>query len=353
MARMARMAPMAPMARTRRMAPMVRMAPMGNGSGLLILTVTRACNLRCSYCPTAKDGWPSLTVTDAKRALGLFVGSFGGGDVKIFGGEPLLVPDVVRAAMDLAATEPAIRWIQLSTNGLGLDDRWLAYLDQNPKAVLAVSLDGEATDHRRFRRSLPGVADSYSRIRELVPKLVAMRRVVTTQTIPPAGAARAAQNFRHLLELGFFRFNFLPGYYLPWSDAQLGALRDAFSEIAELVRERWQAGKRVHVRNLFTLAATPFFNTGLVVDSDRSIHPSNLGLSASLDHLRTLTQVGTLDAPPSSDLLGEVSARVPMMLEQALSPEILGSTRAADAELTRFCRSLYPSYLEYRRRRAA
>jgi hypothetical protein len=42
-----------------------------------------------------------------------------------------------------------------------------------------------------------------------------------------------------------------------------------------------------------------------------------------------------------------------MMLEQALSPEILGSTRAADAELTRFCRSLYPSYLEYRRRRAA
>ncbi len=326
---------------------------MANGSGLLILTVTRACNLRCSYCPTAKDGWPSLTVDDADRALELFALRFGGGDVKLFGGEPLLVPDVVRAAMDFAAREPRIRWIQLSTNGLGLDQRWLDYLNEHPKAVLAVSLDGEASDHRRFRRSLPGVADSYARIHELVPELVKSRRVVVTQTIPPASAARAANNFRHLLELGFFRFNFLPGYYLPWSQAQLAELRGSFEEISAVIRERWREGTRLHVRNLFTLAPTPFFNTGLVVDSDRTIHPSNLGLSHSLDHLRSRTQVGTLDAPPNPAQLLEAANRVPLLLEQALTPEILTSTRAADAELTRFCRGLYKSYLEYRQRRAA
>ena len=49
--------------------------------GALILTVTRQCNLRCSYCPTAKDGWPSLTEADAERALELFDRRFGGGDV--------------------------------------------------------------------------------------------------------------------------------------------------------------------------------------------------------------------------------------------------------------------------------
>ena len=70
----------------------------------LILTVTRACNLRCSYCPTAMDGWPSLTPDDARAALRLFADRFGGGDVKLFGGEPLLVPDVVRAAFDEAAS---------------------------------------------------------------------------------------------------------------------------------------------------------------------------------------------------------------------------------------------------------
>ncbi|MFT4979441.1 MAG: molybdenum cofactor biosynthesis enzyme MoaA, partial [Myxococcota bacterium] len=49
--------------------------------GSLILTVTRACNLRCSYCPTAKDGWPSLSAVDARDAIDLFIDRFGGGDI--------------------------------------------------------------------------------------------------------------------------------------------------------------------------------------------------------------------------------------------------------------------------------
>ena len=87
----------------------------------LILTVTRDCNLRCSYCPTAKDGWPSLTERDADTAVSLFASRYGGGDIKLFGGEPLLVPDVVRAAMEAARDDERIRRVYLSTNGLGLD----------------------------------------------------------------------------------------------------------------------------------------------------------------------------------------------------------------------------------------
>ena len=84
----------------------------------LILTVTRQCNLRCTYCPTAKDGWPSLSAQDARDAVKLFVDRCGGGAIKLFGGEPLLVPEVVRAAMEQAREMPEIRWVYLSTNGL-------------------------------------------------------------------------------------------------------------------------------------------------------------------------------------------------------------------------------------------
>ena len=83
--------------------------------GSLILTVTRQCDLRCAYCPTAKDGWPSLTAEDTRRAIDLFADRYGGGDVKLFGGEPLLVPEVVRAAMDHAASRQEIRRVYLST----------------------------------------------------------------------------------------------------------------------------------------------------------------------------------------------------------------------------------------------
>ncbi|HMR79577.1 MAG TPA: radical SAM protein, partial [Polyangiaceae bacterium] len=91
----------------------------------LVLTVTRRCNLRCSYCPTAKDGFPTLTRAQALRALDLFVDRYGGGDIKLFGGEPLLEPDTVRAVMERAEALPGGRRVYLSTNGLGLSQECL------------------------------------------------------------------------------------------------------------------------------------------------------------------------------------------------------------------------------------
>ncbi len=320
--------------------------------GSLILTVTRACNLRCSYCPTAKDGWPSLTEGDARRAVALFAERYGGGEMKLFGGEPLLVPEVVKAAMEAARDEPRIRRVYVSTNGLGLDDHWLAYFASYPKAVLTISMDGLPDDHRAMRRALPGVADAYDHVVALMPKLVKTPRVVVTQTIAPKTAARAHQNFLHLRELGFWRFNFLPGYYIPWRDEQLQALAKGFDAIGSSVRETWAQDGRLYVRNLFTRAPTPFFNSGLVVDSDRTIHPSNVGLSGSLNSLLGKTRVGSLDDPPSAEALHARGREVWDLIRTTVPERVWTSTLEVDAQLTRLCRSLYPAYFAQRQRRS-
>lgn len=318
----------------------------------LILTVTRACNLRCVYCPTVKDGWPSLTADDARRGLDLFADRYGGGDVKLFGGEPLLVPDVVRAVMDHATERPEIRRVYLSTNGLGLNTEWLDYLRRYPKAVLTVSLDGAPEDNRKYRRAVDGAGDAYDHIVSLLPQLLTVPRVVITQTIPPKTAHRAAENFEHLLNLGFWRFNLLPGYYIPWQDERLAELRAGFDGIREIILQRWAKGEKLYLRNLFTLQPTPFFNSGLIIDTDRSIHPSNVGLSGSLDELLGRTRVGDLDNPPSPEELAAKQAEINGMLETELPLRVWESTMAVDAELTRLCRSLYPAYLRYRKTRA-
>ncbi len=319
----------------------------------LVLTVTRRCNLRCSYCPTAKDGWPSLSVEQARTALRLFTERFGGGDVKLFGGEPLLEPEVVGAVFQAARAEPRIRRVYLSTNGLGLTPALIESLSAEPKAVLTLSLDGRAEDHRRQRRALPGVADSYDHAVRLLPWLTRSERVVVTQTIVPATVRDAGENFEHLLGLGFTRYNFLPGYYLPWRSEQLEALRRGFDAISARIVERWQADSPLYVRNLFTRAPTPFFNTGLVVDSDGSIHPNNLGLAASLEELLPRTRAGTLDDPPSPEALEAKAREVNELLARALPPPIWESTLAVDRELTRFCRKLYRHWAAHRRRRRA
>ena len=326
---------------------------MSSPSGSLILTVTRACNLRCSYCPTAKDGWPSLSVEDAQRAVTLFADRYGGGDIKIFGGEPLLVPDVVRAVLEAAAREPRVRRVYLSTNGLGLDAEWLDRLAALPKSVLTLSLDGTPQDHHRLRRALPGVPDAYAHVLTLLPQLVAAPRLVVTQTIAPATSGRAAENFRHLRSLGFHRFNLLPGYYIPWTADQLSRLEVGFGAIGEDIEQAWKRGERLYLRNLFTWAPTPFFNTGLVVDADGSIHPSNVGLSSALDSTRARTVCGSLDDPPSPEVLAAKAQEVQPLLQEVLPEKVWQSTLAVDARLTTLVQSLYPAFVAMRRRREA
>ncbi len=285
-------------------------------------------------------------------AVRLFARRYGGGDIKMFGGEPLLVPHVVGAAMEAARREPAIRRVYISTNGLGLDEAWLASFRDYPKGILTISMDGKPDDHRRYRRTKDEeIPDTYEHVVGLLPVLQNTPRVVITQTIPPASVSRAAENFQHLRELGFRRFNVLPGYYLPWRQHQLTALRDQFQAISDNIRTSWARGEKVYLRNLFTRAPTPFFNSGLVVDSDRTIHPSNVGLSGALDELRSRTQVGDLDHPPTPTELANRATLVNGMLQEALPDRIWESTLAVDAELTRFCRGLYKDFAKYRERK--
>ena len=163
----------------------------------LILTVTRACNLRCTYCPTAKDGWPSLSQADAVTAVRLFAREYGGGAIKLFGGEPLLRPHVVRAAMEAARDEPSIRWVYLSTNGLGLNQEWLDYLRSYPKGILTISLDGRPEDHRAERIAVnSAVPDAYDHVMSIKSLLLKTPRDAFWEAFSILVLSRGAQDLK-------------------------------------------------------------------------------------------------------------------------------------------------------------
>ena len=168
-----------------------------------------------------------------------------GGAIKLFGGEPLLRPHVVRAAMEEARRHAAIRWVYLSTNGLGAH-RGLAPLPEGlPKGILTISLDGRPEDHRAERVAVnSAVPDAYDHVVSLKDKLLRTPRVVITQTIAPERAVNADANLAHLLELGFWRFNFLPGYYIPWTIEQVDDLEQAFQQMSERIQARWRQGDK-------------------------------------------------------------------------------------------------------------
>jgi hypothetical protein len=75
-------------------------------------------------------------------------------------------------------------------------------------------------------------------------------------------------------------------------------------------------------------------------------------MSIRVDALRAALLWGVIEAPTPA-ALEEAGHRVGMLIEEALPARIIDSTRAADAALTRLCRSLYPSWGAWRKRRRA
>lgn len=317
----------------------------------LILVPTRQCNLRCSYCPTVKDGWPELTPVTAVKAITHFAGE-GISELKLFGGEPMLAPVVVRAAVEAASADARITRITLCTNGTAATAVWLELLRVSPKLVVALSLDGGRGDHDRFRRTVDGACGSYDAVAASFPDMLRAPRLVVTQVIAPATAARGAENFEHLWSVGFRRFKILPALYLPWSPAQLADLRRSLERIAMRIADAWRRDEYAYVRNLFTVAAVPGFNTAIVVDSDETIYATDAVMTDLPAATRDALRIGTLDAPPAQQAIEGAAAEARRAV-QALYPEALRDAAArADAEILRFCRSLYGPLREWRARRA-
>lgn len=317
---------------------------------MLILTVTRQCNLRCRYCEVSTHDGPTLSAEDCRQALRLFVDRFGGGDVKITGGEPLLALDSTLAALAAAQQLPEISRVYLCSNGLELTHDLLTLLADQPKLILTVSLDGMAQDHDR-NRTLPGGREgSYARATALLGQLVRLPRLVVTQTIAATTVRRVAANFAQLLDLGFRRFNLLPAHFQPWSTEALADLNRGLSTIAQTIVRRWERGEHLYLRNLFTWAPSPFFNRGLVVDADRRIYPSNLGLWRRFDPLRPQIQTGDLDQPPTLEELEARGRDVNGLLEQHTPRDLWQSTLAVNSALSRFCEGLYPALIRKRKR---
>ena len=120
----------------------------GRRFSYLRLSLTEACNYRCSYClPDGYDG-PSrgfLTRPEIGRVLRAFV-DLGMTKLRLTGGEPSLRRDLIEI-IDDAANLDGIRKIAMTTNGVVLERKVSAWRDAGLTA-LNVSLD--SLDPDRF-----------------------------------------------------------------------------------------------------------------------------------------------------------------------------------------------------------
>lgn len=279
---------------------------------LLVLVLTRRCNQRCGFCPqTFMDRDMEESILDA-ALTGLLPLLRTPSRVKLFGGEPLLRPDLVTRAVEFLAAKSPRTVIELPTNGRGLP-AVAALLARRPKVEVFVS-----TPSAKSARH-PGAVHNF-----LLP--------------PGEAAAKTARRLIEARRMGFARFNFLPAYFVPWTPAQLEGLTAAFAALQVVLRKMAAAGRAAEVVNLARHGSTPLYNDGLVVDADGEVYSSNLVLADAVWPHRKRLSLGHVRRPRA--LAARARSETAQVLKDSFSDEIMASSLAADAALTAFCRAI-------------
>ncbi len=166
----------------------------------LVLTITEACNLRCSYCLHGANldwvrphGHRSMSMTTACRAVDFFLDRCDPKHkpiISFYGGEPLLEIDLIVGVVEHIRSHPKGQEaaIAIDTNGVLLGHKATSLICRE-NIHLQVSLDGPPEIHDRQRRgsdNKPTHADIISGLKSLLmadPTLA--KRLVFVVTLAP------------------------------------------------------------------------------------------------------------------------------------------------------------------------
>lgn len=191
----------------------------------LTLTVTERCNQRCRYCYVDVDRGRTMSFDVAERALRLLFDAAPAGEpvaVSFFGGEPFLVPGLLRRiaerARELAGPDRRLE-LTVSTNGTAVDAEGMALMRELGMRV-AVSYDG---DQGQQERPLARGGSSLPDIRDRLPDLLGLDipRPLGRLTVTPDNVAFLADNVRTVHGAGFDRILYLPAFEADWSGRAL------------------------------------------------------------------------------------------------------------------------------------
>ncbi len=230
--------------------------------------------------------------------------------LKLFGGEPLLRPDLVARAIDAARRVDRDAVVELSTRERGL---------------------GALTGKVRGAAGVEIFAGSPRFEARLFP-----RAVLNVLLAPGEGAVETAARVLRARAAGFSRWNLLPAYLTRWRRDERDALRRRFSGVRLVLEKLARRGDFVEVVNLKRTSSVPLFNDGWVVDADGAVYSSNLALTvAARAHKRRLYlgRVGGGLETASPDGAREV-------LRRSFPEDLLADTFAVDGILGGFCREL-------------
>ena len=177
------------------------------GDLVVMLFMTRRCNLACSYCHMEHEGFAEQTEDQLFRGIDMAFASYEGALLHFFGGEPLMRMDLVRAGLDYIDAHYAHRRHRklLTTNGILLRGATLELLlarDVN----LMLSLDGSLDSQGDYRVALGNNRSAYRAVIQNLKTLIDRDiPFFVNMCVSPGNVDRMFENVSFLKSLGIAR----------------------------------------------------------------------------------------------------------------------------------------------------
>ena len=216
----------------------------------LHLSLTTACNLRCSYCCQRRGRPRRMEWATLRRAVdwGLHAGR---PDLKLVltGGEPLLAWPLIRRAVTYARERSGRRWPMkyvLLTNGLLLSEAVLGFLIDN-RFEVQLSFDGiPAAQDLRAKDSFPFLDRLLDHLRRRHRSFY-QRRVSVASTVVPRTVSRLADSFAYFLRKGVSSLAFTPTLASSngWNPARIAELEEQYARICQMSVEHFRKCGRI------------------------------------------------------------------------------------------------------------
>ena len=220
------------------------------GPGVCYFAINNACNARCDFCNFSLDRLPKETWKFVERD-----GAFDAIDILwregiryliLFGGEPLLHPDVVsivRKARDTGLT------VLLISNGARLTPGKIRELTEAGISNFIISIDAATAEAHEGNRGLPGVCEKIATANRVIKEVgrtsiasVTMSRLVDYDALPD-----------FLKSLGFdcvsfsYPINYLGSSFLAESESEL--VNFSNEELDQLLAGIKNVKKKIRVNN--------------------------------------------------------------------------------------------------------
>jgi uncharacterized protein len=209
----------------------------------LVLMVTHACDLRCSYCYAGHKSADTMSIETGRAAIDRALQSVEPGgtlELGFFGGEPLLKSDLILNLLKHASCGCDRRNIALqptlTTNGMHADGAAWEVMAW-PGMEIGVSHDGLPEVHDRHRRRADGQPTSPRVLTTMTRLLEADRSVLAVMVVRPDSAASLADGIVFLQRQGVRHFAPSLDLWAQWSEDDLTALEESLIRCSTVWRE--------------------------------------------------------------------------------------------------------------------